>query len=243
MEKTTSNPDIENSDTDKDTCTVLDIFAKHSVSTNSILEPMHKDLLFLRNAINLIIGESKSGKTYTTIKALVDAGFKEEVIHLDFDRNMDEKLKKLGVKTYPIGDVTELMKELSTNHTSIIDNLVGKILVIDSLQDLSLEDGLDSNNGALKTINKVLGFKSTGATIIVIHHTTVIDDGKKLKVKGNATTITSKCDTTIGFVKVDNSTRYMQVVNTRAEDKISSGTNVEYISEDLKQENSSDVPA
>lgn len=186
------------------TTTIHDIFNKHNTEIDSNLEVLHQDLIFLKNAINLIIGESKAGKTYTTIKCLVDKGFKEAIIHIDFDRNADEKLKNLGVETYHINDAKSFLDDLSSNdnYETVQNSLIGKILIIDSLQDLSLDDGLDSNHGSLETMKRVLGLKNTGATIILIHHVTLDNDGK-MKVKGNQSVITSKCDTTIAFVRED----------------------------------------
>lgn len=202
--------------------TIYDIFNKYNVAINSTLEPLHEQLLFLKDGINLIIGESKAGKTYTTINQLVQCGFKEVIIHLDFDRNSDAKLKELDVKTYHINEVDEFIRALKELGEACFESLNGKILVIDSLQDLSLNDGLDTNSAALQTMKRVQGFKDTGATVIVIHHITLDNNGQP-KVKGNASVITSKCDTTISFIKEDATTRTMKVLNTRAEDKIPSG--------------------
>ena len=202
----------------------LAILSKNSVEINTTLEVLHENLLFLKDAVNLVIGESKSGKTYTTCKSLVDNGFKDHLIHIDFDRNSDDRLRRLGVKTYHISDAVQLLDDLKAN--DIKNELLGKILVIDSLQDLSEPDGLDTNKSALDTMNNVLAFKNTGATVIVIHHTT-LDSHNKFKVKGNATTITSKCDTTLKFVRNKN-IRTFEVLNTRAEDKIASGTTMSY---------------
>lgn len=55
---------------------LLDILKECSVEIESNLEILHDDLLFLKNGFNLLIGESKSGKTFTTIKSLIDSGFK-----------------------------------------------------------------------------------------------------------------------------------------------------------------------
>ena len=200
---------------------IYGIFEAYNTPIESTLEPLHEKLLFLKDGINLIVGESKAGKTYTTIKILVDAGFKEAIIHLDFDRNSDSKLKELGVLTYHINTVEEFIYALTELGDALIGSLNDKILIIDSLQDLSLNDGLDTNQAALQTMRRVQGFKDTSATIIVIHHVTLDNDGRP-KVKGNASVITSKCDTTISFVKASNTTRTMKVLNTRAEDKIPS---------------------
>lgn len=202
--------------------TIYDIFEKYNVAINSTLEPLHEQLLFLKDGINLIIGESKAGKTYTTINQLVECGFKEAIIHLDFDRNSDAKLKELDVKTYHINEVDEFIYAFKDLGAACFGSLNDKILVIDSLQDLSLSDGLDTNSAALQTMKRVQGFKDTGATVIVIHHITLDASGQP-KVKGNASVITSKCDTTISFIKKDQTTRTMTVLNTRAEDKIPSG--------------------
>lgn len=212
---------------DKDSSTnIFDIFDKFNEELTTELEPLHEELPFLKDGINLLMGESKAGKTYTTIKSLVDNGFKESVIHIDFDRNSDSKLKELGVITYHISETESFIKELDTLDEKIKDSLKDKIVVLDSLQDLSYEDGLDSNYGALNTMNKVLFLKQTGATLIVIHHITL--DNNKPKIKGNASVITSKADTTISFTKINNSYRTMRVENTRAEDKIPSGTEKEF---------------
>lgn len=221
--------------------TIYDVFNKHAICIDSSLEQLHEDLLFLKDGINLVVGESKSGKTYTTIKSLVDAGLKDYTIHVDFDRNADSKLSELGVVTYHIDDVSKLLTGLDELGEGLNDSLKGKILVIDSLQDLSLEDGLDSNHGSLQTMKRVLGFKDTGATIILIHHITLIGDDKP-KIKGNSSVITSKCDTTISFTKTSNTQRSMKVLNTRAEDKIPSGTSKTYTSGSTRSGNT-DVPA
>lgn len=205
--------------------TIYDIFNSYNVEINSTLEPLHEKLLFLKDGINLIIGDSKAGKTYTTIKTLVDCGFKKVMIHLDFDRNSDAKLKALDVLTYHINDVDAFIMALTDLGEALFGSLKDKILIIDSLQDLSLGDGVDSNQGALKTMQRIQGFKDTGATIIVIHHVTLDKEGAP-KVKGNASVITSKCDTSISFIKVSNMERTMKVLNTRAEDKIASGKTI-----------------
>lgn len=217
--------------------TIYDIFNKYNVAINSTLEPLHEKLLFLKDGINLIIGESKAGKTYTTINQLVQCGFKEVIIHLDFDRNSDARLKALDVVTYHINEVDEFLRAFKDLGEACFDSLNDKILVIDSLQDLSLEDGLDTNSAALKTMKRVQGFKDTGATVIVIHHITLDASGQP-KVKGNASVITSKCDTTISFIKEDAATRTMKVLNTRAEDKIPSGRSIIITEEAILQEES-----
>jgi hypothetical protein len=213
---------------------IIDIFRFSSSSNITTLQKLGDDLLFLKNAKNLIYGESKSGKTYTVIKALVDAGFKDQVVHVDFDRNADEKLRKLGVETYQIRDVNLLFNTLLQIQTldgfDQSNSLKDKIFVIDSLQDLSPEEGIDSNSGALSAMYKVDMLLFTGATIIIIHHATIDTNGKS-KVKGNSSVITSKCDTTILFEKINNNHRIMKVINTRAEDKIPSGKEIPYISD------------
>lgn len=214
--------------------TIYDIFEKYNVAIESTLEPLHETLLFLKDGINLIIGESKAGKTYTTINQLVQCGFKEAIIHLDFDRNSDARLKALDVTTYHINEVDEFILALKELGEACFDSLSDKILIIDSLQDLSLEDGLDNNSAALKTMRRVQGFKDTGATIIVIHHITLDNNGQP-KVKGNASVITSKCDTTISFIKEDSTIRTMKVLNTRAEDKIPSGRGITITEESIPQ--------
>lgn len=201
--------------------TVYDVFNEYHTHIESQLEILHESLPFLKDGINLIIGESKAGKTYSTIKCLVDCGFKEQIIHIDFDRNADSRLKQLDVQTYHINNVEGFINSLNELGEQLLNELKDKILIIDSLQDLSLGDGVDSNSGALNTMKRVQGFKDTGATIIVIHHVT-LDADDKPKVKGNASVITSKSDTTISFVKKDSTTRTMKVLNTRAEDKIPS---------------------
>lgn len=220
-------PDIDYEGVDLDSSTtIFDIFDKFNEELTTHLEPLHESLPFLKDGINLLMGESKAGKTYTTIKSLVDNGFKDSIIHIDFDRNSDLKLKELEVETYHISETEKFIEDLSTLNERIIDSLREKIIVLDSLQDLSYKDGLDSNYGALDTMNKVLFLKQTGATLIVIHHIT-LDTNNKSKIKGNASVITSKADTTISFTK-DKSVRTMKVENTRAEDKIPSGTKIDF---------------
>jgi len=203
---------------------IRSIFAECSVEVESNLERLHADLLFLKHGYNLIIGESKAGKTYTTIKSLVDTGFKDDVIHVDFDRNADKKLGDLGVETYHISDAESLFAKLGQQNNLL--QLKEKIIVIDSLQDIALEDGLDDNKGALKTMQRLEPFGSIGATLIVIHHVTM-DDGKP-KIKGNATVISSKVDVTIKFTKVDYNCRKMEVLSTRAEDVVASGKSISF---------------
>jgi RecA-family ATPase len=127
-----------------------------------------------------------------------------------------------------------LLKINSAEGFDSSDSLRDKIFVIDSLQDLGPEEGIDSNSGALSAMNKVDLLTFTGATIIIIHHTT--DANGKTKVKGNSSVITSKCDTTILFQKINNTKRTMTVLNTRAEDKIPSGTMISYTSDDQNQD-------
>jgi hypothetical protein len=213
----------------------MDLFEACSIVNVHPLKKLSDELLFLINAVNLVVGESKSGKTYTVIKSLVDEGFKDKIIHVDFDRNGDETLSKLGVETYHIRDANEFITALkglkSKANFDISDSFRDKIFVIDSLQDLSTEDGIDSNKGALSAMQNVLLLAFTGATIVLIHHTT-IDMSGKAKVKGNSSVITSKCDTTILFQRINNTKRTMTVLNTRAEDKIPSGTMISYMSDD-----------
>jgi RecA-family ATPase len=218
---------------DKSSGGIFGAFERSSFDNKSTLQSLHKDLLFLKDAINLVVGESKAGKTYTTIKSLVDCGLKEQIIHLDFDRNSDQKLKELDVRTYHIGNTKTLYKELikAEQENNFIDSLPNKILVIDSLQDLAFEHGLDTNQGAYTTIQYAKIFRKTGATLIIIHHTTIDFNGKP-KVKGNSSVITSQCDTTVLFEKINASKRIMTVLNTRAEDKIPSGSKIEYIFDD-----------
>lgn len=229
---------FSNSETNDNSNNIIKILEECSSEIVSNLDILHQDLLFLKHGFNLVIGESKSGKTFTTIKSLVDASLKDEVIHIDFDRNADEKLKDLGVRTYHINDAKQLFDKLK--QLDKIGNLNDKILVIDSLQDLGLDEGIDTNSAALNTMNRVKIFGETGATIIVIHHITLKEDGEA-KIKGNATTISSKADTTLLFSRIDN-IRTMKVQNTRAEDKISTGTELKYdgIS---KQEKKYEIPA
>ena len=212
---------------------IIDLFKHCSVVDISPLKKMHEDLLFLNNAVNLVIGESKSGKTYTVIKSLVDVGFKDKIVHVDFDRNGDETLSQLDVETYHIRDANEFITSLKylkdEKLFDISDSFRDKIFVIDSLQDLSTEDGIDSNKGALSAMHNVFSLAYTGATIVLIHHTT-IDMNGKAKVNGNASVITSKCDTTILFEKISVDKRVMTVLSTRAEDKIPSGKRIEYTS-------------
>jgi hypothetical protein len=218
---------------------IIDIFKMSSSSNITTLQKLGDDLLFLKNAKNLVYGESKSGKTYTAIKSLVDAGFKDQVVHIDFDRNADEKLQKLGVETYHMHDVNLFFNNLLNAQTfdwfDQSNSLKDKIFVIDSLQDLSPEEGIDSNSGALSAMYKVDMLLFTGATIIIIHHAT-LDMYGKAKIKGNAAVITSKCDTTILFQKINNNLRTMTVLNTRAEDKIPSGLTIDYVSNDQNQD-------
>jgi len=219
---------------------ILEIFEKSSFNITTTLQPLHTDLLFLKDATNLLVGESKAGKTYTTIKCLIDCGFKDQVIHLDFDRNSDQKLKELNIRTYHIhgGDTLDkkIRESISLNGDNFTNSLVGKILVIDSLQDLGYEFGIDSNQGALATTKFAKLFQTTGATLIIIHHVTMDFNGKP-KVKGNSSVITSQCDTTILFEKnSDNNMRTMKVLNTRAEDKIPSKSTKKYPPNDQNQD-------
>ena len=203
---------------------IRSIFTECSVDVESNLERLHTDLLFLKHGYNLIIGESKAGKTYTTIKSLVDAGFKDDVIHVDFDRNADKKLESLGVDTYHISDTKLLFTKLEQQNSLL--QLKDKIIIIDSLQDIALEDGLDDNKGALKTMQRLEQFGSIGATLIVIHHITI--DDQKPKIKGNASVISSKVDTTLLFTKINLLQREIKVLSTRAEDVIPSGTCISF---------------
>ncbi len=203
---------------------IRSILAECSIEIESNLERLHTDLLFLKYGYNLIIGESKAGKTYTTIKSLVDAGFKDAVIHVDFDRNADKKLESLGVDTYHISDAEMLFAKLE-QHNNLLE-LKEKIIVIDSLQDIALEDGLDDNKGALKTMQRLKLIGSIGATLIVIHHITI--DDKKPKIKGNASVISSKADTTLLFTKINLTQRKIEVLSTRAEDVIPSGKSISF---------------
>lgn len=219
---------------------VIKAFEDSSEEVPSLLEPLSSDMIFLKHAINLLIGESKSGKTFTAIKSLIDAGLKEQIIHLDFDRNADESLKELGVKTYNIPNSTKLISSLQEikydgELKGSLDNI---ILVIDSLQDLSSARGLDSNEGAKETMERVSLFQEMGSTIILIHHVTKTENTPfsiGYKIKGNASTISSKCDCCIGLDKRD-TTRTMSVLWTRAEKKIPSGSKITYENEVRQKE-------
>lgn len=210
---------IANDSNDKN---MLDILEECSTEIESNLDILHSDLLFLKHGFNLVIGESKSGKTFTMIKSLVDAGLKDQIIHIDFDRNADSKLKELEVETYHINNAKELFDKFEPHKK--FKSLSDKILIIDSLQDLGLDEGIDTNSAALNTMNRVAKFGDTGATLIVIHHIT-LKDNDEAKIKGNATTISSKADTTLLFTRKGN-IRTMKVLNTRAEDKILSGKEI-----------------
>lgn len=210
---------------------VMKAFEELSQEEPSTLTRLHKESLFLKNAVNLLIGESKSGKTFTTIKSLIDIGLKEHIIHLDFDRNADESLKKLGVQTYNIANPEALLHSLKQIKTDERKNaLLDKILVIDSLQDLSFGQGIDSNDGAKATMERILVFQEMNCTIILIHHVTKSENtpfSAGYKIKGNSSTISSKCDCCIGLDK-RGATRTLTVMFTRAEDKIESGTQMTY---------------
>lgn len=223
---------------------LIQLLEEFCVEVNSNLEILHNELLFLKNAVNLVIGDSKAGKTFTTIKSLVDCGFKNSIIHIDFDRNADIKLQELGVKTFHIGDNQGMLEKLSQAQDNLILNSHDdQIIVIDSLQDLASNNGYDTNSGALEMMNRVLKFKDTGATIIVIHHVTITDvKTGDFKIKGNSTTITSKCDTAIAFTR-QGDTRVMEVLKTRAEDKIASGSKLIFLKTDMQRTGeSNEVP-
>lgn len=204
---------------------MLEILAECSIQIDSNLELLHKDLLFLNHGFNLLIGESKSGKTYTTIKSLIDAGLKENIIHIDFDRNSDKKLSDLGIKTYHIQNAEELFTKLERyKQYKKMDDM---ILIVDSLQDLGGVAGIDTNSAALDAMMKVAKFGDTGATLIVIHHVTLEGENKMPKIKGNASTISSKTDINLMLLRNGNR-RTMEVMYSRAENIISSGSQITY---------------
>ena len=100
---------------------------------------------------------------------------------------------------------------------------------------------LGTNAAALATMNRIAMFGDTGATLIIIHHTTKDSNGE-MKIKGNSTTISSKADTTILFTR-NGDERTMEVLNTRAEDKIATGTQLKYKLEKRANNESFKVPA
>ncbi len=208
---------------------MLEILAECSMEIESNLEILHEDLLFLNHGFNLLIGESKSGKTFTTIKSLIDVGLKDNIIHIDFDRNSDKKLEELGVVTYHISSAEQLFKKLEEYKK--YKKMDDKIIVIDSLQDLGLETGIDTNSAALDAMKRVAKFGDTGATLIVIHHVTlekIGDSGVKIpKIKGNSSTISSKTDINLMLTR-DGIKRTMAVMYSRAEDIIPSGSKISY---------------
>lgn len=223
---------------------LIDLLKESSAEYIQSLESMSSQLLFLKFGTNLVFGETKSGKTYTVIKSLIDAGFKDQIVHVDFDNNRDKTLRNLGIETYHIRDKITLFNNFITaNNENSFDHsnsLKEKILVIDSLQDLSTKNGIDTNAGALEAFQLIDIFSSTGATIILIHHATADMNGK-LKVKGNSSVIMSKCDTTILFQKISNDKRVMTVLNTRSEDQIPSGSKKEYYTNTNVEEKSISV--
>ena len=159
--------------------------------------------------------------------SLVDFGFQEDIIHIDFDRNSDKALEDLNVETYHINNAKELFEKLAKNKA--FEPLKEKIIVIDSLQDLGLEDGIDTNSAALDTMNRVAIFGNTGATLIVIHHVTLekVGSAKIPKIKGNTSTISSKCDTSI-LLRKENKKRTMTVMFSRAENILASGKSISF---------------
>jgi len=219
---------------------MLEVLAECSIQIDSNLELLHKDLLFLNHGFNLLIGESKSGKTYTTIKSLIDAGLKEKLIHIDFDRNKDKKLEELGVQTYHIYDTEALFQKLERYKK--YQKMEDMILIVDSLQDIGGINGIDTNSAALEAMKRVAKFGDTGATLIVIHHVTLEGENKLPKIKGNASTISSKTDINLMLMK-DGNRRTMEVMYSRAEDIIPSGSQIIYEAEKRISGDNYEIPA
>jgi hypothetical protein len=232
-----SNMIYSNENEEKD---ILEVLAECSINLDRNLELLHKDLLFLKHGFNLVIGESKTGKTYTTIKSLIDVGLIEQLIHIDFDRNRDKKLEELGVKTYHIQNAEELFKKLEQYRK--YKKMDDMILIVDSLQDLGGDTGIDTNSAALEAMKRVAKFGDTEATLIVVHHVTLEGEHKRPKIKGNASTISSKTDINLMLMK-DGNRRTMEVMYSRAEDIIPSGSQIIYEAEKRISGDNYEIPA
>jgi len=143
---------------------------------------------FCKNGLNLIYGPSKSGKSTSIYKILVDAGYSKNVIVLDKDHNKETHimslLKKLNWKNKHLDELE--YKLLESNLTNII-------IVFDSLKDFTNGKNLDDNSEAQNVMMHIRQYVGKGATAIVIAHSTKDANGID-KIKGNEETIKSKSD-------------------------------------------------
>ncbi len=148
--------------------------------------------VFYKNCLNLVFGMSKSGKSYSIAKQLLDAGLSSsDVIWLDRDYNVNEQmmemLSKFSWVNKNIEDLEKRLLEMDGN---------GKIVVFDSLKDFTKGEDIDTNKGSQTVMQYLREFTKANYTAIVIAHATksTVGVSQTIKIKGNSETITSKSD-------------------------------------------------
>lgn len=160
------------------------------------LQPIESTKFFFHGGLHVIHGLSKAGKTYFTLEML--NGVKNmQVIWIDGDANdlaLTTKFKNIK-HLAPLSPDTYLDKFLNVkiDYSKVI-------FVIDSLKDFKNGEELDSNNGMDTIIKRFKQLSKMGATVIVIHHSTlkrgVKDKPNEIKIKGNEEAIYSNSDIT-----------------------------------------------
>jgi len=155
---------------------------------------------FFTGALNLVAGRAKSGKTYSTLQALYEAGIYKDptkrVIWLDKDYNVSIPLYE-GLECFN-SDVDEAFELLCKA------DLTNIIVVVDSLKDFV--GNLDSNEQSQEAMEHIRRLVKKNATVILIAHTTLQRDNGKVigeKLQGNEQTIKSKCDAVFNFADAE----------------------------------------
>jgi len=155
---------------------------------------------FYLGGMHVVHGLSKAGKTYFVLQTLNQAkGVK--VVWLDGDQNDLTMVNKFTNITHlaPLSPDIFLDRWINTN----ID-YSGVVFVIDSLKDFKNSQEMDTNNGMDNIIKRLKQLTKMGATVVVVHHSTlkrgVGKDGKDtIKIKGNEEAIYSNSDITYLF--------------------------------------------
>ena len=186
-------------------------FLKHMSNPELLAVP--KDLqpipgtnnFFYFGALHLVHGLAKTGKTHFVLETLNYAR-NIDVIWLDGDFNDAAMVKKFQNITHlaPLESDAYLDMWINAN----ID-YAGKIFIIDSLKDFKNKQDMDTNSGMDAIIKRFKYLTKKAATVIVIHHSTVIygvsSSANKIKIKGNEEAIYSNCDITYLFTRDFNS--------------------------------------
>lgn len=173
---------------------------------------------FYHGGMHLVHGISKAGKTYFVLDTLNKAKG-ARVIWIDGDQNDRKMIEKFENVTHlaPINTDTYLNMWLQSG----VD-FEKVVFVIDSLKDFRNNNEMDSNSGMDSIIKRLKHFTKLGATVVVIHHSTPLWDGHKIKgvkLKGNAEAIYSNTDITYLFERdFGKSESKLTVERSRVED-------------------------